>query len=309
MPESRVAQPALLALLALAACALPAAAATCEEGFQAVGDARNGLFFVASVNVADLRIGSGLAQLRALARAGGYEPGADLVQGNEGEMSFVQASSHPPLVVRATVKSSGEVTLGLKLAQGQLARPEDVRQEFCGMLSKLQGGRAGDALAATERAAAANAITETTAEALSEQVGKDVKSTLKPVATKGNFSRWLIGTGPVATDADFNAAFGPIRAKYIGRKYRIDGQVYTATRNTVTGDMEVNYLVTPSRGLLGIRQESRYNNLNFQIQCTLARDQAKLFATLANGDFVKLSGEVTQIQPGGMVLGQCRQAN
>ena len=55
MPESRVAQPALLALLALAACALPAAAATCEEGFQAVGDARNGLFFVASVNVAEDR--------------------------------------------------------------------------------------------------------------------------------------------------------------------------------------------------------------------------------------------------------------
>ena len=297
-----------LASLALAALALQAQAGPCDDSFQAVGDPRNGLFFSASLTVPDLTPASGLAQLRGLAKAAGYEPGSELVQGGEGELSFVQSSNRPPLVIRASIAGGGTVTLGLKLAQGQKARPEDVRAEFCGMLGQLRGGKAGEALAAAAGAGAANAVVDVRAEALSEEVGNDIQSTLKPVATKGNFSRWLIGTGPTATDADFNAAFGPLRAKYIGRKYRIDGQVYTATRNTVTGDMEVNYLVTRTRGLLGIRQESRYNNLNFQVSCVLAKDQAKLFATLANGDFVKLSGEVTQLHPGGMRLSQCRQA-
>lgn len=296
--------------LAAAALTLPAAAAasSCEENFQTVGDPRNGLLFATSVIVADLKVPSGLAQLRAIARAAGYEPGGDMVQAGTGELSLLQTSNRPPLVIRATVASGGEVTLGLKLAQGQRARPEDVREEFCSMLGKLRGGRAADALAAAEDADRANAVVDARAEALSAEVGDDVKSTLKPVASKGNFSRWLIGTGPVATDADFNAAFAPIRAKYVGRRYRIDGQIYTVSRNDVTGEMDINYLVTPTRGLARIRQEARYNNLNFQIKCVLAKDQAKLFATLSNGDFVKLAGQVTNIHPGGMQLEQCRQA-
>lgn len=297
-----------VAAFAVAAFSLQASATTCEENFQAVGDPRNGLLFTTSVTVRDLKVSSGLAQLRALARTAGYEPGADLVQGGMGELSFLQTSNRPPLVIRGTVDSAGEVTLGLKLAQGQQASPEDVRAEFCGMLGKLRGGKAGEAIAAAEGAARANEVIDARAEALSAEVGSDVRSTLKPVANKGKFSRWLIGTGPTATDADFNAAFGPIRAKYVGRKYRIDGQIYTASRNDVSGEMEINYLVTPTRGLANIRQESGYNNLNFQIKCVLAKDQAKLFATLANGDFVKLVGDVTNIYPGGMQLEQCRQA-
>ncbi len=303
MPRS-----AQVATLAAAALTLQAAATTCEDSFQTVGDPRNGLLFTTSVIVADLKVPSGLAQLRAIGRAAGYEPGSDMVQAGIGEMSLLQHSNRPPLVIRATVASAGEVTLGLKLAQGQSARPEDVRDEFCSMLGKLRGGRAGDVLAAAQGADRASAVVDARAEALSQEVGNDVKSTLKPVASKGNFSRWLIGTGPVATDADFNAAFAPIRAKYVGRRYRIDGQIYTVSRNDVTGEMDINYLVTPTRGLARIRQEAQYNHLNFQIKCVLDKDQAKLFATLSNGDFVKLAGQVTNIYPGGMQLEQCRQA-
>lgn len=51
----------------------------------------------------------------------------------------------------------------------------------------------------------------------------------------------------------YEEAFLPVRARYIGKKYRVDGQVYTATRNSMDSGMEVNYLVTQTRGLLGVR--------------------------------------------------------
>lgn len=104
-------------------------------------------------------------------------------------------------------------------------------------------------------------------------------------------------------------AFAPIVAKYKGRNYRIDGQIYTVSQNQFSGEMRIAYLVTQARGLLGIRQSSTYNSNNFTIECILAPDQEKFFLTLSEGDWVKLAGTVDQINTQGMELRGCRQAN
>lgn len=280
-------------------------AGTCEDNFQSAGDVRNGLYFETSVKIAGLSAQSALGQLRQLAMDGGYEVGSELIQGNSGEFSFLQTSNHPALIVRATANNAGDVSLALKLAQSQKAKPEGVRNEFCSMLGKLKAGKEGEAIAAAARAkSGSDKIIDAQADKLSADIGREVKSAMRPVATKGYFTF----SGPNATEADYGEAFAPIRAKYVGRKYRIDGQIYTASFNQMTKQMEVNYLVTKKRGLLGIQQKSEFNDLNFQITCILANDQVNLFKTLSNGNFVKLTGEVTQIDQGGMRLEQCRQA-
>lgn len=101
-------------------------------------------------------------------------------------------------------------------------------------------------------------------------------------------SRLLIGTGPSPTSGDFEEAFAPIRARYLGRQYRIDGQIPTVTRDIQSLEMDMNYLVTVTRRLLGVRQESSFNDLNFQIKCRLAKGQAAFFATPSEGNWVTL---------------------
>ena len=119
----------------------------------------------------------------------------------------------------------------------------------------------------------------------------------------------LIGTGVTATSGEYEEAFVSVRAKYIGRKYRIDGQVYTTSGSPLHNDMEVNYLVTKTRGLLRVRQDSEFNSLNYQLKCRMAKDQAKFFLTLTEGNYATLEGTVVDMQPGGLVMSDCRQAN
>jgi hypothetical protein len=284
-------------------------AGSCEDNFRTVGDARNGLFFSTQVQAPGLGIASALGQLQQYALDGGYEVGQPLIVGEAGELSFVQAGSRPPLVIRASADHAGQVGLAVKLASGQKAAAADVKTEFCGLLAKLRPGKDGESIAAAARAkTGGDRATDIKAEQLSASLGKEVDAVLRPVASKGSMSRMLIGTGPVATSGEYEEAFAPLRAKYLGKQYRIDGQIHTTTRNTMTREMEVNYLVTRTRGLLGVRQESSFNDLNFQIQCRLAPDQAPLFATLSEGNWVTLVGIVGQIQPGGVMLLDCRQA-
>ena len=80
----------------------------------------------------------------------------------------------------------------------------------------------------------------------------------------------------------------------------------TFERDTVG---RIDYLVTVTRGLLRVRQDSSYNNLNFSIECKMALDQQEYFSTLRAQDWVTLIGKVEEFTPQGMVLKDCRQAN
>jgi len=295
-------------LIALGLYASIAFAGPCE--FQVVGDARNGLQFQAHTQISNLSTQSALGQLQQLALDGGYQVGSELITSKSGELAFIQMGSQPALVIWAKANNDGRVSLSLKLARGQKANPADVQSEFCGMLGKLKTGKEGEAIAAAARAKTGTGrVISVKADKLSAEIGAEVKTALGPVASKGKLSKFLIGTGTYGTAGEFEEAFAPLRAKYVGRKYQVDGQIYTVALNTITGDMEFNLLVTPKRGLLGIKQERQYNIQNYQIKCIMAKDQAPFYSTLSEGNWVTVAGTVTEVRQDGLVLTGCRQAN
>ena len=178
------------------------------------------------------------------------------------------------------------------------------------MLALLKTGKEGEAIAAAVRKqTGAGQIIDAEAPKLSAEIGRDIQKTMAGVNSKGVLGNLMIGSSNYATAGERSEAFAPVVAKYKGRKYRIDGQIYTVSKNQFNGEMQVAYLVTQTRGLLKIRQSSTYNSNNFMIQCVLAPDQAKFFLTLSEGDWVKLAGTVDKIDPESMELRDCRQAN
>ncbi len=300
----------MLFLAGLLALSAAARAGTCEDGFEAVGDPRNGMLFMGQVQKPGLSVRSALGQMQKIAQEEGYQIGNESIAGNSGELLFTQTNLRTPLVWRVQADSSGQVSLGTKLARGQKMEVAGARTEICSMLAKLKTGKEGEAIAAAARTkTGAGQVIDAEAPKLSAEIGRDIPKTMAGVNSKGVFGNLMVGSSNYATDGERNEAFAPIVAKYKGRKYRIDGQIYTVSENQFSGEMEVAYLVTQTRGLLAIRQSSSDNNNNFTIQCILAPDQAKFFTTLANGDWVKLAGTVSQIETQGMVLKDCRQAN
>lgn len=300
----------MLFLAGLLALSAVARAGTCEDGFEAVGDPRNGMLFMGQVQKPGLSVRSALGQMQKIAQEEGYQIGNESIAGNSGELLFTQTNLRTPLVWRVQADSSGQVSLGTKLARGQKMEVAGARTEICSMLAKLKTGKEGEAIAAAARTkTGAGQVIDAEAPKLSAEIGRDIQKTMAGVNSKGVFGNLMVGSSNYATDGERNEVFAPIVAKYKGRKYRIDGQIYTVSENQFSGEMEVAYLVTQTRGLLAIRQSSSDNNNNFTIQCILAPDQAKFFTTLANGDWVKLAGTVSQIETQGMVLKDCRQAN
>ncbi len=297
-----------MSLLALSAVAH---AGSCEDGVQVVGDPRNGLQFTGEVQIPGLSASSALGQLQGLALSKGYEIGHESIVGDSGELFFTQTNLKPPIIMRANADSSGKVTLGTKLPRELKVEVAQGRREICSFLTQLKPGNEGEVIAAAARAkTGAGQVIDAEAPKLSAEISRDIKKTMAGVASKGVLGHILVGSTNYATTAEVKEAFAPIEAKYKGRNYRIDGQIYTVSRNQFSGEMRIAYLVTQTHGVFGIRDSSDYNNtINFTIACTLTPDQEKFFATLSAGDQVTLAGTVAQINPQGMELRDCRQAN
>ncbi|HZV37339.1 MAG TPA: hypothetical protein VFF96_01180 [Pseudoxanthomonas sp.] len=297
-----------LGLLALSA---TAQAGTCEDDFQAVGDPRNGMLYMGTVKKPGLSVGSALGQLQKFAADEGFTIGNESIVGGNGEVFFTRTRDvKTPIVYHAQANAAGEVSLGVKLARGQQMKADEVRGKFCGALNGLQAGKEGEAIASAARAKSGTGqIIDAEAPKLSAEIGRDIRKTMAGVNSKGALGNLMVGSSNFATEGERKEAFAPIAAKYLGRKYRIDGQIYTITKGHYSGQMEIAYLVTQTRGLLGIRDSSTYNSNNFTINCVLPPDQAKLFVTLSEGDWVKLAGTVSEIDTEGMTLRDCRQSN
>lgn len=274
-----------------------------ECTFQSIGDPRNGLQFLAQIQVPHLSVQSALGQLQQLAVDGGYELGGELISDKSGQLAFIQHKNRPALVVWAKADSEGRVSLSLKLARDQKADPVGVKSELCGLLGKLQGGEKGEAIAARARTkAGVGKVIEVKADALSAEIGSEVKSAFRLAFWKES----LFGGGTVKS-GEYEEIFAPIRAKYLGKKYLIDGQIYTASFNKLTNEMELNFLVTVRKGLFG-KQKSGYNKLNYQITAILAKDQGPFFLTLSEGNWVKIQGVVTEVRQDGLLITNCKQA-
>lgn len=171
--------------------------AGCEDSFQSVGDARNGLFFSGHVKVPGLSAQSALGQMQQIALDSGYKVGGELIRGGAGELYFIQDSNNPAIVMLATADKSGKVSISTKLARGQKTETAAVRQEFCSLLAKLKTGKEGEAIAAAAREkTGANQITDAKADKLSAEIGKVVKKALAPVAAKGQSPVYLATTRP-----------------------------------------------------------------------------------------------------------------
>lgn len=267
--------------------------------------------FVGQVSKPGLTVSSALGQMQKIASDDGFEIGGESIKGPTGELFFTQTTSRPPIVVRVEANASGDVIMGTRLAPGQKMEKEAARQYICGMLGRLKAGKEGNAIAQAARAQSGTGrVIDAKAPELSAELKREVGKAMAPVQRKGAFKDLLLGTHTTAAKGDLAAAFVPVRAKYMGRKYRIDGQVYTVSQSRYSGEMTVAYLVTQTRGLLGVRQNSDSNSLlNFTIECVMAPDQAMFFGSLREGDWVNLEGTVDVFDPSGMKLRDCRQAN
>ncbi|KAF1014258.1 MAG: hypothetical protein GAK31_03282 [Stenotrophomonas maltophilia] len=300
-------------LLLMAAGSAAAASPACEKAFKSVGDPRNGALYMADITLPGLKVQSALDQLRKARAEEDYELGGQLVEGDTGTQYLIQRKGvRTPLVLVGTADRTGRVTLAIKLARGQTVGLEDARQSMCGTLDKLKSGSQGDALAAAARAQFPIAGPEDVAAPdLSKKMGKEVRDTMALYNSAGAFKDLMLGTTTNKEDkGDRSATFLPVYAKYVGHRYRIDGQIYTVNPNrysTRPGDIgSINYLVTPTRGLLRIRQNDTFNN-NYTLRCEFAADQAANFTVLRERDFAKLEGEVSEVGESGMTLRNCRQ--
>lgn len=302
----------MICLAGLLAMSATARAGTCEQDFKTVGDPRNGLLYVGRLVKPGLTVSSALGQLQKIAVDDGFEVGAESIQGDKGELFFTLTTSRPPVVVRVEANSAGEVTMGTKLAAGQKMDEEDARRNICGMLGRLKTGAEGEVIATAARVKhGSDRVIDIKAEVLSAELRREIdRAKRSTVSGKTIMKDLLLGTSTHATTDQMNVATAPIVAKYRGRKYRIDGQAYTVSTSEYTGAMEAAFLVTQTRGLLGVRQSSSMNNsLNYTIVCVMAPDQAAFFSTLNGGSYMTLVGTVDTMTMYGMKLRDCRQGN
>ncbi len=302
-------------MVLLAAAGPAAASGACDKAFKTVGDARNGALYMADVTVPGLKVQSALDQLRKIGGDDKFEVAGQLVDGDTGDQYLIQRTGlRVPLVLVGTADRTGRVTLATKLARGQSIEPAAAKQSMCGMLDKLKAGSQGDTVAAAGRTQyPMPAIEAVAAPDLSKKMGKEVKDTMALYRSAGAFKDLMLGTNTNKEDkGDRSATFLPLYATYVGRRYQIDGQIYTvnpSTYSTKPGDIgSINYLVTPTRGLLRVRQNDTYNNNNYTIRCEFASDQAANFTMLRERDWAKLEGEISSIEESSMTLRNCRQA-
>lgn len=293
------------------ACALGMAASapakTCQQNFRSVGDPRNGQFFTSEVTLPGLKPRSALGQLRkaALDEGNNFVSG-DVITETEGQMYVLQTDTKMPLVSIITASNGGNVVVGTKLSRGQTAKEEDARSALCGWLDKLRTGPEGEAIAEAVRVSSGfDKPIQATAVGMSTQMGKDSKRLQREINTAPLRSLFSGSSTPPDTEAMYQ----PLLVKYFGRRFIIDGQVYTAQANRFTKTFEVGYLVTKMKGIGGIggRQSNDDNNANFTVHCALAPDQMALAATLRENDWVKLEGVVDKMDTGGVHLRDCRQ--
>lgn len=303
-------------MVLLAAAGPAAASGACDKAFKTVGDARNGALYMADVTVPGLKVQSALDQLRKIGGDDEFEVAGQLVEGDTGDQYLIQRKGlRTPLVLVGTADRTGRVTLATKLARGQSVEPAAAKQSMCGMLDKLKAGSQGDTVAAAGRTQyPMPAVEAVAAPDLSKMMGKEVKDTMALYRSAGAFKDLMLGTNTNKEDkGDRSATFLPLYATYVGRRYQIDGQIYTvnpSTYSTKPGDIgSINYLVTPTRGLLRVRQNDTYNNNNYTIRCEFASDQAANFTMLRERDWAKLEGEISSIEESSMTLRNCRQAS
>lgn len=259
--------------------------AQCVANFQQSGDPRNGATYKSFVVIPRIDIHSALGQMEKFAQDQKFVVGAETYQGDEGQLIVSQKDSgflnyhHGfPVIILANAKTN-RLTVGFRLNQGQTTTVESARGVICGMLSKVTMDAAGAALAASTRAQThSDEIIDIKARDLSNQV-----------------DRAMIG------HAD---SLDSIAARYMGRTYRIDGQVRIP--DGLQRAQEVLQATHGSKSL-NIHYDTRMNNgldkvlgvkgpdTGMAVICRTDPAQLDRFMELRDEDYATLIGKVVDV--------------
>jgi len=254
-------------------------AATCEDSFAKSGSFISGQKFNASVTVPDLAPASAIGQMHGIVVAKGYDVLA--TEAEEGTMLIEQPQTGKvrafPITVTAT--ADGTVRMEAKLRAGMSASAEGAKNEMCGMLNQLKGGKVGrTAAAAGLNATGSKATMEIDALALSHQVSKDTER---------------------------NAAAIPLR--YQEKSFTLKGTVKRVDK--IGNDYVVLYdIPQPYEEVIRLPNAAAFKT---DLVCRMARGQSVYALQLKPGKGIKLTGVYDRFDPLGhmMILRDCRPAS
>lgn len=261
---------------------------TCEESFREEGDPRNGAEYSAFKRMPGTSVNSALGQLSALAASDGFNVHGIEADASGGKLTIEQAKGvSRPFLIHFKASSSGngsEVSVSTRLNRGVTARAEDMRNNMCGMLHRVKAGPEGEqiAKAATTRAGGGGPV-ETTAILLARDLFRLKKQ---------------VGGDQAGADT--------ITARYKGRQYRLDGQVYEPLDQGSRVDLWYHTYRAP--GILNTIEDT--NSVYWAVvSCQMAADQNARALRLQGKDWAKLVGTVSHYQlgtPDKLVLKDCR---
>jgi hypothetical protein len=259
----------------------------CVTNFKVSGDPRNGATYLTFVTIPNLDIHSALGQMEKIALDNDLATGAETYEGDTGTLTVVRKDKSSllhqnkgfPILIKAD-KSTGRLIMALQLNQGQISTAENMQSFMCGMLTHVTMDSAGAAAAAAAHAEThSDEITNTTATALAQKL------------TRRAFSRALKPDD--------------IENEYMGRVYRIDGQVsIMMTPGEALGRSQSiqdgrNSIDIPfstvgvKTGLLGTPAGAQTG----QLICHSDPKQLDRFLALRNGDYATVIGKVVQVVP------------
>jgi hypothetical protein len=277
----------LLGLLSLFVAKTSFAQNECATNFKVSGDPRNGASYVTFVTIPNLDIHSALGQMEKLALDQGFVVGAENYEGDEGTLSIARKDKSGllhqdkgfPILTKA-IKGNNRLIMALQLNQGQTSTAENMQNFMCGMLTKVTMDSSGAAVAEAAHA-----------ETHSDEIVNTTATELAQKLTRRAFSRAL------KPDDIIN--------QYMGRVYRIDGQVsimmtlgeaVARSQSIQNGSKSINISYNTSKvktGLLGSPAGAQLGS----ITCHSDPKQLDRFLALRNGDYATLIGKVVQVSP------------
>jgi hypothetical protein len=259
----------------------------CAANFKVSGDPRNGASYLTFVTIPHLEIHSALGQMEKIALDNDLAPGAENYEGDEGTLTVVRKDKSGllhqnkgfPILIKAN-KANNRLIMALQLNQGQISTAANMQSFMCGMLTHVTMDSAGAAAAAAAHAQThSDEITNITATELAQKV------------TRRAWGR------PLKPD--------DIENQYMGRVYRIDGQVaiimtpgealgrsqsIQSGRNSIDISFNTSKVKT---GLLGTPAGAQTGS----ITCHTDPKQLDRFLALRNGDYATVIGKVVQVVP------------
>lgn len=284
-------------LAALALCPSLALAGTCEDNFTSQRDPRNGAEYRTSTTVVGVGVGSALAQLRVIAQGNKYKYLNETGDERSGTltMEYPRAMAYEAFPVAFTATARGaatELSVHTRTSRGTNFKDAESRAHLCGLLAQVKPGARGDALAASVRkaeGAGASQVVSIAPRKLSDEIEKQIRNSLR---------------GPGASPQI-------ISERYKGRRYRIDGQLYTKETNTYgprpnSHGRQVTFDIVKKDNLLRAAETSAAAHTQTQIVCELAPGQEGYADRLEPGDYMTLTGTFRVYQDGLFILTGCR---